>query len=436
MRQDISTHSVLTRTNIALAAVMFTQFMLVAVWWSQLSSYLTKLHMDEWGVALVMSSMAVGSMLSPVVGGLVDRFWRAEWVLCGANLLTAAGLAGAALATHPLVFAALILFVMVCHMPTWSLAGSIAMTHADPAVFPRIRLFGSLGWIASGVFGLVATKWAAFLPVKNVAEFDGTQLPLLCGCGVAVVAAALSLCLPTTPPRRAQGENFSLVDALGLKAFALLRDRNYLVFVTVMALAMMVFVLYFNFGAMFLKAKGYALTTLTMNVGQVSELLFLFLTTNIMVRLGIKKAVLLGLFALTARYALFYLGAGTADEGVSEVLIIGGIACHGLIFGLLFVGGQVYTAQRAPVALRAQAQGMFAFILWGVAILVGTLLCTRLIEWHSTMGLVDDGSFLRVVKKETDWETLFFWVTWLSGVILLLFLLFFREKKSAVASAE
>ncbi|MDR2430257.1 MAG: MFS transporter [Puniceicoccales bacterium] len=435
MRQDIPTRSPFGRINIALAAMMFMQFMLVAVWWPQLSSYLTRLHMDEWGVAIVMSSMAVGSMLSPVVGGLVDRFWRAEWVLCGANLLTAAGLAGAAFATRPLVFAVLILFVMVCHMPTWSLAGSIAMAHADPAVFPRIRLFGSLGWIASGVFGLVATRGAAFLPVGKVAEFDGTQLPLLCGCGVAVGAAALSLCLPTTPPRDARGEKFSLADALGLKAFALLRERSYLVFVVGMALAMMAFVLYFNFGSMFLKARGYALTTLTMNVGQVSELLFLFLTTNIMMRLGIKKAVLLGLFALMARYVLFYLGAGPVGEGVAGVLIIGGIACHGLIFGLLFVGGQVYTAQRAPVALRAQAQGMFAFILWGVAILAGTLLCTRMIEWHSTMVSVED-NFLGVVKKETDWETLFLWATGFSGAILLLFLFFFHEEKTVEGTVE
>ena len=109
---------------------------------------------------------------------------------------------------------------------------------------------------------------------------------------------------------------------------------------------------------------------------------------------------------------------------------------HGLIFGLFFVGGQVYTAQKAPKELQAQAQGMFAFILWGAATLVGNFLCTSLIEANTREVIqTSPGSVVNAAVKniqnmttqETDWEPVFLVATVVSALAFVFFLLFFKE---------
>ena len=80
------------------------------------------------------------------------RHFASEKVLCALNLLAAVLLAAAAQVTSPTMVFVLLLAVMLCYMPTWGLTSSIAMSHSPAEKFPRIRVFGSIGWVAAGVF--------------------------------------------------------------------------------------------------------------------------------------------------------------------------------------------------------------------------------------------------------------------------------------------
>ena len=431
------------KTNVSLAAMMFLQYMLFAVWFVQLAHYLRGVVGD--GMVIVsctMSTMAIGSMASPVVCALAGRYLAAQKVLALANLLTAAFLFSAGyFAENSIVLLVLILFAMICYMPTWALTSSIAMSHSNPENFPRIRTFGTIGWVASGLFGLVAVGLTIDLPKflystfgatslqiwSGLTEkFDGTNLPLYCGAGIAIVAAVLNLTLPNTPPS-GSGRKFSISEALGLKAFALLRDKNYRIFIIGSFITMVAFVLYFNYGSIFIADKDFKNTTFTQNWGQFGEMFFMFLTTTVLAKIGVKKALLIGILAMTARYLSFYLG----DENNIEALYILGILFHGLIFGWFFAGGQVYTYRKAPKEIRGQAQGMFAFIIWGLAVLAGTLLYGYLIDLATTRTIIETTTGAGVATKgKISWGSLFLGTTILSFVSFLFFLLFFKDEKN------
>jgi nucleoside transporter len=400
---------------ISLATMMFMQFLLVAVWWVPLAAYLTNAGITGDMKALILSSMAIGSIASPIVGAFADRYFSAQKVLAVSNLATAIFLAIAGLSHNFLWIFLSIFLAMLFYMPTWSLTSSIAMTHAKPELFPRIRMFGSIGWVASGLFSLIAVKFF------GVEIFDGSSIPLYCGSGVALVAAILNLSLPDTPPSGKKGK-ISIRELLGINAFSLLRDKNYLVFILCSFAAMLSFAMYYTFGSQFLQDRQFKYITITMNWGQVAELLFLFFTTTIMTVLGVKKAMAIGLAAMALRYLSFYWG------GVSDVdtLYIIGILFHGLIFGLFFVGGQVYTDKKSPKELRAQAQGMLSFIIWGIALLAGNFICGKLIETNKSTDVLGNISY--------DWNTIYAVTTIFSVAVLIVFLLFFKQEKEETKS--
>ena len=64
---------------------------------------------------------------------------------------------------------------MFCYMPTWSLTSAIAMANCPSEQFAWIRVFGSIGWFASGVFSLVAAYF--FTGTDGKLAIDGTQYP-------------------------------------------------------------------------------------------------------------------------------------------------------------------------------------------------------------------------------------------------------------------
>jgi nucleoside transporter len=407
-------NSTLTK-HVSLAVMMLMQFMLVAVWWVPLAAYLTNKGVEGSMKALILSSMAIGSMVSPMIGAFADRYLSAHKILAISNLLTALFLLIAGLSNDFLWIFISIFVAMLCYMPTWSLTSTIAMTHAKPELFPRIRMFGSIGWIIAGLFSLVAVKFF------NVGQFDGSNIPLFCGSGVAVIAALLNfITLPDTPPNKNE-EKISIRKLLGIDAFLLLRDRNYCIFIACSFAAMLSFALYYSFGSEFLQDRQFKYITITMNWGQVVELFFLFFATTIIMRVGLKNALTIGLIALIARYLSFYLGV---ISDVNAYYIIG-ILFHGLIFGLFFVGGQVYTDSKAPKTLRAQAQGMLSFLVWGVALLLGNFICGQLISLNKTIDTAGNAIY--------NWDNIFAITTGFSVVVIILFYLFFKQEKGKIS---
>lgn len=389
--------------------MMFMQYLLLAVWWVPFIVYLTNAGISGNLKALVMSSMAIGFMASSIMGAFADRYFPAQKVLSLSNFIVAILLAYVGLAHDVLTTMICVFLIMLVYMPTWSLTGTIVLKHVQPEHFPRIRLFGTLGWVASGLFSLV------FIKVFHVKVFDGGTIPFLCGSGVAFIASIANLTLPDTPPG-GKKDKISIADLLGLKAFTLFRDRNFLIFTLCAFAAVLAYSLYYTFGAEFLQDRHFEYITITLNWGQAGELFFLFITTIVITRFGIKKAMIFGLAAMLARYLSFWWGS-VSD---TPAFYIVGILFHGVIFGLFFVTGQIYTDKKAPDSLRAQAQGLLAFLLWGVGLLAGNFICSNLISANKTI----DSAGIAVY----NWPVIFGATSGFSFIVLLLFIVFHKSE--------
>jgi len=399
------------KTQISLCVMMFMQYLLLAVWWVPYVAYLTNVGISGNLKALIMSSMAIGFMASSIMGAFADRYFPAQKVLSFTNLIVAILLACAGLTSNTTLSVILVFPIMLLYMPTWSLTGAIVLKNVQSEQFPRIRLFGTLGWVASGLFSLV------FIKIFHVKVFDGGTLPLLCGSGVALVASALNLTLPDTPPSGETGK-ISISELLGLKAFSLFRDRNFRIFVLCAFIAVLAYSLYYTFGAEFLQSQHFEYITITLNLGQVGELFFLFITPIVLTLFGFKKTMIIGLTAMIARYLSFWWGS-VSD---TPVFYIVGILFHGVIFGLFFVTGQIYTDKKAPDPLRAQAQGLLAFLLWGVGLLMGNFICSNLISANKTI----DSAGISVY----NWPVIFGVTTVFSFIVLLLFIVFYKSENN------
>jgi nucleoside transporter len=353
------------RLRAQLSAMMFLQFLMLPVWFVPMFAYVNALEGGGRWAFWCGLIMAFGTVSAPLVGMFADRFLNSEKVLALCNFACAALLGAAFVVREPAILFVVLLAAMLFYMPTWSLTATIAMTNSTTAAFPQIRVFGSLGWVASGVFSVVGTTYF------GIADFDSSASIFLCGALAAAVAGVWALFLPVTPPR-AKGEPFSVADALGLKALVLFRRPDFAVFAVLLLLAMVPFQWYNVYNGLYLKEKGFEFITLTMNLGQVFELLFMLSVPLILRRTGYKGAMVIGVGALVFRYLAFWCGAryGWTPGDFAGILV------HGLVFALLVIGSQMYVDAVAPAALRTQAQGLVTLLMFGA----GTVLSNFVFE--------------------------------------------------------
>lgn len=388
-----------------LSLMMGLQYMMFAVWWVPLAAYLTNLEVSSVQKALILSSMAIGCMASPLVGMLADRFFAAQKVLAGMNFIHAVMLLWAAVTHNPDALFICLLLAMLAYMPSWSLTSAIAMAHIPSEDFPKVRVFGSIGWVASGIFSLI------FIKLMNV-NFDGTHLPFYCGAGVSLLAAFLNLTLPNTPPL-AKGQKTTLIDAFGLGSVQLMKDRNFAMFIIFSFLSMIPFAMYYSYFSEFLLSINIQYISITINWGVLAEMGFLLLVPLAIKRFGLRKTMILGLAALTVRYLSFYAGGTISQPWMYYI----GILIHGLIFGFFYVGGQIYIDKKAPDHLRSQGQGFIFLVTFGAGLLVGNFLCARLIHHYKTIA-------------GYDWNAIWGITTLASIILMIAFVLFFKTEKS------
>jgi len=307
----------------------------------------------EWAFWVCIGG-SLGVFASPLTGMFADRFFRSNRLLAFNNFAVAALLALCFFLKSPAVLVFAVLAVYLFYMPTWSLIQAIAMTHAPTRLYPYVRVFQPLGWVAGGVFSFVGVKWF------GIADFDVTPWTFAAGAGTALAAALFAFCLPSTEPP-AKGKPLSAVDAFGLRAFVLFKDPRFATLVAILFFSMIPFLWYMVYNAVYLQESGFRYITVTQNLSQLGEIGFTLLVPFVLARCGYKWTMVVGLGALAFRYVCFFVASAF---GVA-FLDFGGILMHGLVSAMLIVGASMFVNELAPAELRAQAQGLINLILVG-----------------------------------------------------------------------
>src|SRR6185436_20036904 len=121
----------------------------------------------------------------------------------------------------------------------------------------------------------------------------------------------------------------------------------------------------------FMNELGISNAAAKMTIGQVSDVVFLLLLPMLLLRLGVKGILLLGMLAWTVRFGL--LGAFDSQRSADWMLYIA-IGVHGMCYDYIFVMGRMYVVQRAGAEIRGAAQGLHAILTLGMGMFIGSWL--------------------------------------------------------------
>jgi len=396
-------------TRAKLSTLMFLQYFVWGAWYVTMGTWLgTTLHFSGEQIGLAAGTTAVAAIISPFFVGMVaDRFMATEKILALLHVVGGVVLFIASTQTAFGPFYVVLLVYTLCYMPTLALSNSLSFRQmADPGrEFPPIRVLGTIGWIVAGLF-------------IGTLGLDPTARPLQIAAAGSILLGVFCLALPHTPPIPKAGQRATVGGILGLDALKLLGERSFAIFVIGSFLVCIPLQFYYAFANLFLNELNVSNAAGKMTLGQMSETFFMLVMPWFFRRLGVKWMLLVGMAAWTARYAFFAFGTH-ADL---VWMLYAGILLHGICYDFFFVTGQIYVDRKAPIDLRAAAQGFIAFVTLGVGMFIGSWASGKIVDAYRT-------------PTGHDWHQI--WLVPAAGalVVLVLFALFFRSEEEEQQTA-
>lgn len=280
-----------------------------------------------------------------------------------------------------------------CLIITLTLSNVIAFRNlADPQhTFGRVRLYGTIGWIVSGV--QLELFWNTISPA-----------PLYVSGVLSLIFGTFCFFLPNTRPT---GGHRSIGEAFGLPALSMFRDRSFTVLIICVFGIAAVQQFYGIYTNLYLNDLHAPYPAAVQTIAQVSEVICLILTPLFIRYLGLKRTMLLGLVCWIARNGLF------ATENLPLVVLCG-LPLHGVSYTFFMVVASMYVDKKAPLTLRASAQGIFTIFSMGLGTLLGNWLSSAVVRSQSIGDVI-------------DWRTVWSIPTVTAGAFLIVFLVLFRE---------
>jgi len=329
----------ITGMKLRLIVMNFLQF---AVWGAYLTSMGTYLFNIGLGakIGLFYAMQGIVSLFMPAIMGIIADRWVPAQKLYGfchfmaAVFMVAAGWYGY-VDGEAVNFGTLFTFYSLSvafYMPTLALTNSVAYTaldkvKLDPVIaFPPIRIFGTIGFICS----MLLTDILGFQ--NNYMQFFS------CAC-FGVILAVYALTLPECPVSRG-GEQKSLVDAMGLRAFTLFKQKKMAIF----------FIFSMLLGVSLQITNGFA-----------NPFLSSFK--------GVKRVMLIAMLAWVLRFGLFGLG----NPGPGVWMFVLSMIVYGVAFDFFNISGSLFVNNETDLSIRSSAQGLFVIMTNGIGATVGTL---------------------------------------------------------------
>ena len=365
-------------TKIRLTLMNFLQY---AVWGSYLTSmgsYLVTVGLAS-KIGLFYAMQGIVSLFMPAVIGIIaDRWIPAQRMLGLCHVLAAGfmGMAGwyALSAGEAVDFGTLFTLYSLSvafYMPTIALSNSVAYCVLEHAgydtvkAFPPIRVFGTVGFICA-------------MLLCDGLGFQTTYMQFIQCAVLGIVLGLYSFTLPHCPIDNA-GNKQSLVDALGLKAFALFKQKKmalFFIFSMLLGVSLQItngfanpFITSFKEIPEFAQTFGANHANALISLSQVSETLCILLIPFFLKRFGIKRVMLIAMFAWVLRFGLF--GLGNPGGGV-WMFVLSMIVC-GVAFDFFNISGSLFVNNETDEKIRSSAQGLFMIMTNGVGATIGTL---------------------------------------------------------------
>ncbi len=424
----------MTSTRPRLSVMMFLEFFIWGAWLPLIFGYLPSLGFSPGQQSWILNAFPIAAIVGMFFSNeFADRNFAAEKVLAFSHLV--GGLAMLSLAWTRSFWPFFMLMLVHCllYVPTLSIVNSIAFANLKDARkdFGRVRLWGTIGWIASAwPFTFILVDWDKVHTANpsGMVEWLGAVLgsgltgdPLKHAtrwtyivAGIASLAlAAFSLILPHTPPKKADETENKLA---WLEAMRLLKHPFVLVLWLVTLMDAFVHNCYFNWTGSFLGARAEAggvgipgnWIMPVMSIGQIAEILTMIVLGMTLKRLGWRWTMVIGILGHAARFAAYaFFPQHTGLIIIVQIL-------HGICYAFFFATVYIFVDEFFPKDARSSAQGLFNVMILGIGALIANSVCPTLMQRVFTG------------NAGTDFKSLF--LVPMSGAILaaLALALFFR----------
>jgi NHS family xanthosine MFS transporter len=132
-------------------------------------------------------------------------------------------------------------------------------------------------------------------------------------------------------------------------------------------------------------AFGVEHPNLLLSISQISETLFILTIPFFMQRFGIKKVMLISIFAWVFRFGLFAVG----DPGAGLWMLVVSMIIYGMAFDFFNISGSLFVDREAEANIRASAQGLFMIMTNGLGAFVGGLASGWVVDHFTVEGVKD-----------------------------------------------
>lgn len=416
--------------SIRLIIMNFLQYAIWGAYLTSMGSYLVNIGLGA-KIGIFYAMQGIVSIFMPAIIGIIaDKYIQAQKVLGLCHGI--AGLAMIAAGYYGLVagdsvnFATLFSLYSISvafYMPTIALSNSVAYSGLEKfgmdtvKDFPPIRVFGTVGFICSMLF-------------VNFMSIDGVQFQLsynqfFTSGVIGLVLAAYAFTLPACPVAKG-GESKSVTEAFGLKAFSLFKKKDmaiFFIFSMLLGVSLQItngfanpFITHFKEIPEYANAWGAQNANALISLSQLSETLCILLIPFAMKFFGIKKVMLIAMFAWVFRFGLF--GAGNPGSGVWMFVL--SCLVYGVAFDFFNISGSLYVNMKTDEKIRSSAQGLFMLMTNGIGATIGTLGAQEIVN-----------KFV-YNAAEPSWSTAWYIFAAYALVVGVLFMILFKDPKKQV----
>lgn len=314
------------------------------------------------------------------------------------------------------------------YMPTIALSNTVAFGTLTRSgldfvkAFPPIRTLGTVGFIASMwlvnslSFGLDASAQQTYMQL------------VVCGV-LGVVLGAYSFTLPECPLTKSN-EKKSLAERLGLDAFVLFKSKTMAMFFIFSMLLGVSLQITNGFATPYIESFSATSEswvannpTMLVSLSQISEALCILMTSFFLVRFGIKKVMLIAMFAWVLRFGFF--GVGTTESIFGILALVLSCLVYGVAFDFFNVSGAMFVQQEAPKSMQGSAQGLFMLMTNGIGASVGTYIAGRVVDHFC---LWEGGHLVGRPEFANGWQSTWFIFAGYALVVGVMFMILFRYK--------
>ena len=360
-----------------LTVMNFLQYAIWGAYLTSMGSYLVGVGLAS-HIGIFYAMQGIVSLFMPAIVGIIADRWVPAQRLLGICHLLAALFMGAAgyyaLATGEGVSFG-VLFTLYSlsvafYMPTIALSNSVAYCVLEGSgydtvkSFPPIRVWGTVGFICS-------------MLVCDAAGFQTTYMQFVQCAVLGLVLGVYAMTLPSCPVSRG-GERKSLVEALGLRAFTLFKQRKmalFFIFSMLLGVSLQItngfanpFITSFRDIPQFASTFGANHANALISLSQVSETLCILLIPFFLKRFGIKNVMLMAMLAWVLRFGLFGLG----NPGPGVWMFILSMIVYGVAFDFFNISGSLFVEKETSREIRSSAQGVFMIMTNGFGAFFGS----------------------------------------------------------------